>query len=77
MITLNEIPKVGFLRLRQIIGDKKKGEQGIIPISASAWWKGVKENRYPQPVKTLGKHITAWRAEDIRALIESAGKEES
>ena len=74
MITLNEIPKVGFLRLRQIIGDRKKGEQGIIPVSATTWWKGVKEGRYPQPVRSLGKHITLWRAEDIRALIESTGE---
>ena len=68
---MNEIPKSGFLRLRQIIGNKAKGEQGFFPVSSSTWWKGVKEGRYPQPVKSLGERITAWRAEDIRALIDS------
>lgn len=69
---MNAIPEKGFLRLRQIIGNKQKGEQGFFPVSASTWWKGVKEGRYPQPCRSLGQRITAWRAEDIRALIESA-----
>ena len=30
---------------------------------------GVKSGRYPLPVK-LGPRITAWRVEDIRALID-------
>jgi predicted DNA-binding transcriptional regulator AlpA len=29
----------------------------------------VKSGRFPQPVK-LGPRITAWRVEDIRALID-------
>jgi predicted DNA-binding transcriptional regulator AlpA len=44
--------------------------KGPIPISASTWWLGVKQGRYPAPVK-LGPRITAWRVEDIRALIEN------
>lgn len=43
---------------------------GIIPGSHAWWWRGVKEGRFPQPVK-LGARITAWRVEDIRALIAS------
>jgi predicted DNA-binding transcriptional regulator AlpA len=41
----------------------------VIPVSPSTWWDGVKKGRFPQPVK-LGPKITAWRVEDIRALIE-------
>jgi prophage regulatory protein len=44
---------------------------GFIPIGHAAWWRGVKEGRFPAPVK-LGPRVTAWRAEDIRALIDNA-----
>lgn len=61
----NELPETGFLRLKQILGPR-----GPIPVSKSTWWAGVKSGRYPKPVK-LGKRITAWRAEEIRKLIET------
>ena len=41
---------------------------GLIPVSHATWWRGIKDGRYPQPVK-LGTRVTAWRVEDIRALI--------
>jgi prophage regulatory protein len=59
------LPQTGFVRLPSIIGPG-----GPIPVSKSTWWEGVKSGRYPQPVK-LGPRITAWRVEDIRALIET------
>lgn len=66
----NEIlSTAGFLRIWQIVGDKKKGIPPLIPISKSAWWDGVKTGRYPAPVK-LSPRVTAWKAQDIRALIE-------
>lgn len=55
------IPSTGFMRLSAVLS--------IIPVSKSTWWAGVKSGRYPKAVK-LGERITAWRAEDIRALIE-------
>ena len=69
-----QLPETGFLREWQIIGDPKAEPPipPIIPISKTTWWAGVKSGRYPQPVRTLGRRITAWRVEDIRALIESA-----
>lgn len=59
----------GFLRLNQIIGSKT--EPAIIPVSKSSWWAGVKEGRFPQPIK-LGKRTTVWRVSDIKLLIEKA-----
>ena len=56
------LPTTGFLRLPQVLA--------IVPISKSAWWKGCRSGRYPKPVK-LGPRTTAWRAEDIAALIAS------
>ncbi|WP_457097536.1 helix-turn-helix transcriptional regulator [Lysobacter sp. P5_B9] len=62
---------MGFLRLRQIIGDKKAGIPAIIPVARSTFLAGVAEGNYPKPVK-LSPGVTAWRVEDIRRLIESA-----
>ena len=59
-----ELPVIGFLRLPQILE--------IIPVSKSAWWQGCKDGRFPKPVK-LGPKTTAWKAEDIAALIERIG----
>lgn len=65
-----QLPETGFLRIRQIIGDPKASPPipAIIPVSRSTWYAGVKSARYPQPVRTLGPRITAWRVEDIRKL---------
>lgn len=70
-----QLPETGYLRLRQIIGDPKALPPipAVIPVSKSTWWAGVRTRRYPQPVRTLGRRITAWRVEDIRKLIESQG----
>lgn len=69
-----KLPETGFLRITQIIGNPKAIPPipAIIPVSKSTWWEGVKSGRYPRPVKSLGLRITAWRVEDIRALIISA-----
>jgi predicted DNA-binding transcriptional regulator AlpA len=71
---MNQLPETGFLRLSQIIGNPTATPPipAVIPVSKSTWWEGVKSGRYPQPVRTLGLRITAWRVEDIRALIDAA-----
>ena len=65
------LPETGYLRLSQIVGNPKADPpiSPLIPVSKSTWWVGVKDGRFPKPVK-LGPRITAWRMEDIRALIE-------
>jgi predicted DNA-binding transcriptional regulator AlpA len=57
-----KLPETGFVRLSTLLQ--------LIPVSKSTWWAGVKSGRYPQPVRTLGRRITAWRVEDIRSLIQ-------
>jgi prophage regulatory protein len=57
-------PLVGFVRLSDILAPK-----GPIPVGKSTWWAGVKSGRFPKPLK-LGPRITAWRVEDIWALIK-------
>jgi prophage regulatory protein len=61
--TPTPLPQTGFVRLTSVIAPL-----GPIPVSRSTWWAGIKDGRYPKPVK-LGPRITAWRVEDIRALI--------
>ena len=71
----HSLPETGYLRLAQIVGDKKAGIPAIIPVSKSTWWQGVKSGRYPAGVK-LSERCTAWKVEAIRALIEQAEKGE-
>lgn len=58
---LNKLPETGFLRLNQVLA--------IFPVGKSTWWQGIKEGKYPQSVK-ISPRCTAWRCEDIKALIE-------
>lgn len=62
-----QLPQTGFVRLPQVLSH--------IPVSRSTWWAGVKSGKYPKPVK-LGENTTAWRAEDIHALIEKLASQE-
>lgn len=57
----------GLLRLPQVLA--------LIPVSRSGWWQGVKDGRYPKPVK-LGPRVTAWKAEDIRKFIDAMSVED-
>ena len=69
---MHKLPETGYVRLPQIIGNPraKPPIPPVIPVSKSTWWAGVKSGRYPQPVRGLGKRITAWRVADLRTLIE-------
>jgi predicted DNA-binding transcriptional regulator AlpA len=70
---MQALPEIGFLRLKQIVGDRKAGIPPIVPVSPSTWWAGIKSGRFPKPTK-IGPATTVWRAQDIHALIESAGR---
>ena len=64
----NDFPINGFLRVKDIIAPN-----GPIPVSRSTWWQGVKDGRFPKPLK-LGERVTVWRVDDIRDLIENGVK---
>jgi prophage regulatory protein len=65
----NLLPITGYLRLSQIVGKPATATAeaipAIFPVCRSTWWAGVKDGRYPQPVK-LSARITVWRVEDLR-----------
>ncbi|PPD49862.1 MAG: AlpA family transcriptional regulator [Methylobacter sp.] len=70
--TSQQLPETGFLRIWQIVGDKKNNTPALIPISRTSFLNGVKSGKYPKPVK-LGERTTAWRVEDIKAFITDIG----
>jgi prophage regulatory protein len=61
MDSLPILPETGYLRLPAILK--------VFPIGKSTWWAKVKAGEYPQPLK-LGPRTTAWKVEDIRALLQ-------
>lgn len=62
------LPDVGFVRLPQILA--------VLPIGKTTWWEGVRSGKFPAPSK-LGSRISAWRVEDIRALLDTLGAKDA
>lgn len=60
-----DVSKARLLRLKAIVGPS-----GLLPVSRSTWWAGVKSGRFPKPI-SLGPKVTCWRESDIAALIEA------
>lgn len=56
------LPETGFMRLPEVLA--------VFPVGKTTWYAGIRSGRYPKGIK-LNTRITAWRAEDIRELIES------
>jgi len=67
---IQPIPSTGYLRLNQIIGDRKQLIPAIIPVGRTTWLEGVKAGTYPKPVH-LSERTVAWRVEDILNLISA------
>jgi predicted DNA-binding transcriptional regulator AlpA len=65
---------IGWLRERQILGDPDSDPPtpAIVPVSRSTWWRGVREGRVPRGTK-ISSNATAWRVEEILALVERLG----
>jgi predicted DNA-binding transcriptional regulator AlpA len=56
------LPPEGFVRIPVVIA--------VLGIGKTSFLSGVRKGKYPKPVK-LGPRISAWRVEDIRAIIAS------
>jgi len=59
-VRLETLPFTGFMRLSQILQ--------LIPVSRSCWWAGVKNGKFPKPIK-LSERVTVWRASDIERMV--------
>jgi predicted DNA-binding transcriptional regulator AlpA len=55
-----KLPAEGFVRVPTITA--------VLGIGRSTWWAGVKDGRFPRPVR-LGPRMTAWRVADVRKVL--------
>lgn len=62
--TIQQFPETGYVRLPSILR--------VVPVSRSTWWHWVRIGKAPAGRK-LGPRITAWKAEDILAFVDSLG----
>lgn len=58
------LPEIGFLSINRVLA--------VVPVSKSTWWQGIRDARYPAPVR-ISQNRVAWRVEDIRALVDRLG----
>lgn len=65
-----------LLRLREVIGDSRRGISGLISMSRATWYRGIQRGKYPRPVKISDRSV-AWRLSDIQELIRRLAEEES
>jgi predicted DNA-binding transcriptional regulator AlpA len=63
---VSQLSDFGYLRIWQVLQ--------LFPVGKSTWWAGVKDGRFPKPVK-LGPRTTAWRATDIQEFLEARGQQ--
>lgn len=61
-VTKKSLPR--FLRLRSILRP-----EGPLPISRSAWFRGIAAGRYPTPIR-LSPNVSVWLEKDICDLCQ-------
>ena len=57
-----------FVRVADIVSNRKTGRVGMLSIGKTLWWQGVREGRFPAPIK-LSARVTLWKRADIEALL--------
>lgn len=73
------LPSTGYLRLPDIIGNKKADPPipALLPVSKTTFWAGLKSGRYPLTPVKLSARCTAFRVEEVKALLDNLAKEEA
>ena len=64
------LPREGYVRLSQFLGDRKRGVPPLLPISRSSWYAGIAAGRWSPGVR-LGPRTRAWSAAYIRSVLEA------
>lgn len=59
-----------YLRVSDIVRNRKTKEPGILPISPATWWAWVKAGKAPQPIK-LSPRVTVWDKAKVLVFAES------
>lgn len=67
-LAVHALPAEGLVRLPSILA--------VVPVGKSTLWKMISDGRFPAPVRPspFGPRVTVWRATDVRAWLEQAGK---
>ena len=63
------LPLFGFVRMRELVGDRKSGSIGILPVTRACIHKWIKQGRFPKPIK-LCQGVAAWPVATIRDICE-------
>lgn len=71
-MTETPLPTTGYLRLAQIVGNPKAKPPipALLPVSRSTFLAGVKSGRYPLTPVKLSERCTAYRVEEVKALLD-------
>lgn len=59
-----------ILELKEIIGSASdtSANKGLIPVSKSTWYRGIKRGHYPRPLRLSPRRV-GWRRCDIESLM--------
>jgi prophage regulatory protein len=57
-----------YYRINQIGSTPKR--RGLLPVHPTTIWRGVKDGKFPKPIK-LSEKVTVWDANEIDAWIAS------
>ena len=71
--TFAGLPVTGFLREKNIIGDKKANPPvpALIPVSHATFWGKIKTKEWKLTPVKLSANVTAFQVEEVRALMDS------
>jgi prophage regulatory protein len=61
---MHEKPTDALVRIGKIVGPN-----GLIPVSRSSFYQGIRDGIYPKPVR-LGKRTSAWRMSELMLVIQ-------
>jgi predicted DNA-binding transcriptional regulator AlpA len=61
---MQEKPTDALVRIGKIVGPN-----GLIPISRSSFYQGIRDGIYPKAVR-LGKRTSVWRMSELMRVIE-------
>ena len=67
---MSQTSQAVFLRIWQIVGDKKRNIPAMVPLGANTVWRLSSSGKFPKPY-TLIPGVTAWKAEEVQAWIDS------
>ncbi len=61
---MQEKPTDALVRIGKIVGPN-----GLIPVSRSSFYQGIRDGIYPKAVR-LGKRTSVWRMSELMRVIE-------